>query len=175
MTYHSNIYERDQFIDICNLTTSIVGLKKGSLSHKTRRQELHVPRSIAAVIGRLEDIHPTIIAKVLKRSRYSIYHYEKVHDGHFRTWKAYRDKFNLILTAYSDLQGVMPQFDNNRGMKRHILEFVKESEKEQIEILITSGIAGCKITTSFRDFSQTLKNVKFALKKFRHSIEINLL
>jgi len=98
-----------------------------------------------------------------------------VHDGHFRTWKAYRDKFNLILTAYSDLQGVMPQFDNNRGMKRHILEFVKESEKEQIEILITSGIAGCKITTSFRDFSQTLKNVKFALKKFRHSIEINLL
>jgi len=175
MTYHSNLYEEDKFIDICNLTTSLVGLKKGSLAYKSRKQELHVLRSIAAVIGRLGDIHPTIIAKVLKRSRYSVYHYEKVHEGHYASWGEYRDKFNLILTAYNDLREMMPQFTDCLGMKKHILNFVRESRKEQVEILLTSGEAGCKIVTSFQDFSHTLENIKIALKNYSHSIKINLL
>ena len=175
MTYHSNLYEEDKFIDICNLTTSLVGLKKGSLAYKSRKHELQVPRSIAAVIGRLEDIHPTIIARILKRDRVSIYHYERVHEGHYASWEEYRDKFNLILTAYSDLKGIMPQFTDCLGMKRHVLSFVKESHKEQVEILLTSGKVGCKIITSFQDFSHTLKNIKFALENYRHSIAINLL
>ena len=175
MTYHSNITEKDKFIDICNLTTSLIGLKKGALAYKSRKREIQLPRSIVAVIGRLEDIHPTIIADILKRSRYSIYHYEKSHEGNYASWEDYRDKFNLILNAYSDLKGDMPEFTNCLAMKRYILKFVMESSKEQEEILITSGNVGCKIKTSFFDFSHTFQSLKFALKKYNHSIAINLL
>jgi len=175
MTYHSNITGKDKFIDICNLTTSLVGLEKGSLSCKSRKHKFQAPRCIAAIIGRLEDIHPTIIARILKRDRVSIYHYERVHEGHYASWEYYRNTFNLIITAYSDLKGNIPEFKNCVVMKSYILQFVKESSKEQVEIIITSGKVGCKIKTSFIDFSYILQNLKIALKEYSHSISIKLL
>ena len=167
---------KDNFIHICNLTTTILGLPKGSLAFKTRKQEFQVPRMVAAVIGRTEEnISHTIIGEVINRHRASIYHYEKSHEGNYASWEDYRDKFNLILNAYSDLKGTMPEFTNRLAMKRYVLQFVRDSSKEQVEILITSGKVGCKIKTSFFDFSHTLQNLKFALKKYNHSIAINLL
>ena len=43
---------KDNFIHICNLTTSVMGLRKGSLAYKSRKQEVQIPRMVAAVIGR---------------------------------------------------------------------------------------------------------------------------
>tara|TARA_R100001530_G_scaffold55730_2_gene40857 strand:+ start:219 stop:746 length:528 start_codon:yes stop_codon:yes gene_type:complete len=175
MTYHSNITDKDKFIDICDLTTSLVGLKRGDLANKSRRHNVQIPRSIAAVLGRLEDIHPTVIAMILKRSRYSIYHYENIHEGYYASWKEYREQFNLIMTAYKDLKENVPTFKDSKGMKRYILQFIKESKKKQVEILITSGKVGCKIITSFQDFSQILKTIKFVLKNYEHSIILQVL
>ena len=58
----------DNFKNLCDLTTNLVGLPKGSLALKTRKIEYHVPRMIAAMVARIEDrTHRDVIAKVLDR------------------------------------------------------------------------------------------------------------
>ena len=175
MTYRSKITDKEKFEYICDLTTSLVGLRKGSLSYKTRKLEIQLPRLVASNIARLSGIHQRAIADVLKRDRSLIYHYEYKHSGNYSTWKAYREMFNLVYKAFEDIEESKPAFKDNRGMKRHLLEFVEESEPYQVEILIRSGAVGCKIKTSYIKFSYILKNIKFALANFRHSIEVNLL
>lgn len=176
MTCRSKITDTDKkkFEYICNLTTSLVGLRKGSLSLKTRKQKIQLPRLVASNIARLSGIHQRTIADVLKRDRSLIYHYEIKHSGNYSTWKEYRKMFNLVYRAFEDLEEVKPVFADSKGMKRHLLEFVEESEPYQVEILITSGAVGCKIRTSFIKFSNVLKNLKFALANYNHSININL-
>ena len=175
MTYRSNITDEEKFEHICNLTTSLVGLRKGSLGFKSRKQEIQLPRLVAANIGRLNYIHQRVIAEVFNRDRSLIYHYEKNHSANYTSWKRYREVFNLVHQAFTEIETAKPSFQDKSALKTHILEFVKEPEKCQVEILITSGKVGCKIITSFKDFSHTLKNIKFALQNYRHSIEINLL
>ena len=175
MTYRSNITDEEKFEHICNLTTSLVGLRKGSLAFKSRKQEIQLPRLVASNIARLSGIHQRAIAEVLKRDRSLIYYYETTHKGNYCNWVAYRKMFNLVFKAYEEIEDVKPAFLDSRGMKQHLLEFVEESEPYQVEILITSGVVGCKIRTSFIKFSYVLKNLKFALANFRHSIDVNLL
>ena len=179
MTYRSRrplkIDDKEKFNHICELTTSLVGLRKGSLGFKSRRQEIHLPRLVAANIGLLNDIHHRVIAEVLNRHRSLIYHYEHTHGGNYMSWQKYREIFNLVHQAYTEIEESKPSFKDNRALKRHILEFVKESEKCQVEILVTSEKVGCKIITSYREFSYVLKNIKFALANYRHSIDVNLL
>ena len=175
MTYHSNITDKEKFEHICDLTTSLVGLRKGSLSFKSRKQEIQLPRLVAANIGRLDKIHHRIISDVLNRDRSLIYYYENMHGANYTSWKKYREIFNLVHQAYTEIEESKPSFEDNRAMKRYLLEFIKESTKYQVEILITSGKVGCRILTSYKSFSSTLKNIKFALANFNHSIEINLL
>jgi hypothetical protein len=174
MPYRSKITDKEKFEHICNLTTSLVGLRKGSLGIKSRKQKIQLPRLIAANIGRLNDIHHRAIADVLNRDRSLIYHYENTHSTNYTSWKEYRKLFNLIYKAYEEIEDVKPAFLDGEGMKRHLLEFVEESRPYQVEILINSGVVGCKIRTSFIKFSHTLKNIKFSLANYNHSIEINL-
>ena len=179
MPYRSRIPlkidDKEKFNHICELTTSLVGLRKGSLSFKSRRQEIHIPRLVAANIGLLNDIHHRVIAEVFNRDRSLIYHYESTHGGNYMSWQKYREIFNLVHKAYTEIEESKPSFQDNGALKRHILEFVKESEKCQVEILVTSEKVGCKIITSYREFSYVLKNIKFALANYRHSIDVNLL
>ena len=179
MPYRSRIPlkidDKEKFNHICELTTSLVGLRKGSLSFKSRKQEIHLPRLVAANIGLLNDIHHRVIAEVFNRDRSLIYHYEHTHGGNYMSWQKYREIFNLVHKAYTEIEESKPSFQDNRALKRHILEFVKESEKCQVEILVTSEKVGCKIITSYREFSYVLKNIKFALANYRHSIDVNLL
>ena len=70
----------DNFKNLCDLTTDLVGLPKGSLALKTRKTEFQVPRMIAAMVSRIEDgTHREVIAKVLDRDRTSVNHYEVRH------------------------------------------------------------------------------------------------
>tara|TARA_R100001530_G_C4312301_1_gene153389 strand:- start:633 stop:1160 length:528 start_codon:yes stop_codon:yes gene_type:complete len=174
MTYRSNITDKEKFEHICNLTTSLVGLRKGSLAFKSRKQEIQLPRLVASNIARLSGIHQRAIAEVLKRDRSLIYHYENTHSANYTSWREYRKMFNLVYKAYEEIEDVKPAFIDRKGMKQHLLEFVEESEPYQVEILITSGVVGCKIRTSFIKFSYVLKNLKFALANYNHSININL-
>ena len=72
MTYHFNMTDREKFETLCTLTTNLVGLQEGSLMDKTRKHSVQIPRMVASVIGRLEKIHPDIIADVINRHRTSI-------------------------------------------------------------------------------------------------------
>ena len=101
---------KDNFINICNLTTNILGLRKGSLSYKTRMQPLQIARMIAGVIARKEEnINRKIIAEVLNRDRTLIYHYEKQHVNNY-AWQEYRDAYNKVYLAYHKLE-------NNKKIK----------------------------------------------------------
>ena len=62
--------EEFNFKNLCNLTTKILGLPNGSLASKSKKKPLQVARAVAGYIALTEeDIHRTVIAKVLNRDR----------------------------------------------------------------------------------------------------------
>tara|TARA_R100000654_G_scaffold35308_1_gene60729 strand:- start:2447 stop:2974 length:528 start_codon:yes stop_codon:yes gene_type:complete len=175
MTYLSNITDKEKFEDICDLTTQLVGIRKGSLAFKSRKLELQIPRLVAANIGRLSFIHQRVIADVLNRDRSLIYHYEHKHGSNYASWREYREMFNKVYTAYNEINGAKTTFDDSKTLKRHLLDFTEEDRPQQVEILVKSGKVGCSLKTSYRQFSNMLKNIRFALTDYNHSLEVNLL
>ena len=164
---------KDNFRHICNITTSVLGLRKGSLSSKTRKREIQFARMIASVIARKEEgIHRQIIADVLKRDRTLIYHYENAHDGNF-TFPQYRDAFRKVYLSYYKLDVSKNIFDDPFRMKEFLIKKgVKEHPKNEVQILIKSGKVGCSIKTSYLDFSNQVENIKLALNKANYKYEI---
>ena len=164
---------KDNFINICNLTTNVVGLPKGSLALKTRKQNVQIPRMVAAVIGRIEEgISHTIIAEVINRHRASIYHYEKCHQGNY-TWEKYRNIFNKVYMTYKQIEQSKKVFIDKHYMKEFLLKNgVKESYKLEAQIMIKSGDVEIIINTSYMDFSNQLENIKFALRNYKYEMEI---
>ena len=164
---------KDNFKHICNLTTSVMGLRKGSLAYKSRKTELQIPRMVAAVIGRIEEnISHSVIAEVINRHRASIYHYEKCHQGHY-TWEKYREVFNKVYMAYKQIEQSKKVFLDRHYMKEFLLKNgVKENIKNEVTIMLKSGRIGVVITTSYMDFSNQLENIKFALRDYKYEMEI---
>jgi hypothetical protein len=169
----SKMTAKDQFIHICNLTTTVAGLRKGSLSSKSRKLEFQIPRMVASVIARKEEgIHQTVIAEVLKRDRSLIYHYEKKHNDHY-AWEKYRDIFNKVYMTYHQIENSKQTFVDRIYMREFLLKNgVKESPKNEAHILIKSDQVGVIIKTSYMDFSNQLENIKLALKNYKYQIEI---
>lgn len=166
--------QEDNFKNLCNLTTQLLGLRKGSLSYKSRRQELQIARSVASVIGRMtEDIHQTVIAKEINRDRSLIYHYEKNHKHNYATFPKYRDTFNKIYNAYTTIEDSKKTFFDLHQLQDYLRKNdVVHSSKQQVAIRIQSGKIGTDIRVSFRDFYNQLENIKFALQNFKYEIEI---
>ena len=164
---------KDNFIQICNLTTKVVGLRKGALAFKTRVQEVQIPRMVASVIARMEEeISHTIIANVLQRDRTLIYYYEKTHQANY-TWEKYRDIFNKVYMAYKKIEDSKEVFIDKNHMRRYLLRNgVTESEKQEAQIMVKSGKVGIIIKTSYFDFSNQLENIKLALINYKYEIEI---
>jgi len=164
---------KDNFTDICNLTTEVMGLQKGSLAWKSRTQELQIPRMVASVIARTEEgIHHSVIAEILNRHRSLIYHYEKSHKGNY-TWEKYRDTFNKVYMAYKKIDDKKEIFINKSHMKKYLLSNgVFESPKQEAQILVKSGDVSVIINTSYFDFSNQLENIKLALQNYKYEIEI---
>ena len=164
---------KDNFIHICNLTTNVMGLRKGSLSSKSRRTELQVPRMVASIIGRIEENTPhSIIAEVINRHRATVYHYEKCHQSYY-TWEKYREVFNKVYMAYKQIEQSKKVFIDKHYMKEYLLKNgVKESPKNETSILIKSGRVSIIIITSYMDFSNQLENIKFALIDHKYEIQI---
>jgi hypothetical protein len=164
---------KDNFIHICNLTTTVMGLPKGSLAYKSRKQDVQIPRMVAAVIGRIEEhISHSIIAEVLSRHRASIYHYEKCHQGNY-TWEKYREVFNKVYMTYKQIEQSKKVFVDRHYMKEYLLKNgVKESAKNEVNIMLKSGRIGVVIITSYMDFSNQLENIKFALRDYKYEMEI---
>lgn len=164
----------DSFRNLCDLTTKVLGLPDNSLALKNRRRPLQVARAIAGVIARTEeDIHRTIIAKVLDRDRSLIYHYEKCHKTNYATCLVYRNAFNKIYTAYKEIENTKKIFLDDDFLKHHLIKNgVIESDKCQVFLEIKSGQAICIIKTSYFDFSNQLENVKFAMSDYHFTVKI---
>tara|TARA_R110000787_G_scaffold70091_1_gene155806 strand:- start:10250 stop:10756 length:507 start_codon:yes stop_codon:yes gene_type:complete len=165
--------EKENFIQICDLTTSIVGLEKGSLSLKSRKQSLQIPRMVAAMVARIEEKTPqTVIADVLNRHRTLVYHYERMHKSNY-VWKKYRDIFNKVYMSYKKIENSKKIFIDKYHMKEFILNSgVKQSKKNEVRILINSGDVSTILITSYMDFSNQLENLKVALKDYKYTMEI---
>ena len=159
---------------ICDLTTNVLGLPKGSLALKSRKRPLQVARSISGYIARTEEnIDRKIIAKVLNRDRSLIYHYEKSHKQNYATCLVYRNTFNRIYKAYKDLSGTKEVFVDNDFMKHYLLKNgVVETLDPEVLLEIKSGQCICVIKTSYMDFSNQLEKVKFALKNYHYTVKI---
>ena len=166
--------EEYNFKNLCNLTTSVLGLPKGSLALKSRKRPLQVARAIAGYIARSEeDIHRTIIGKVLNRNRALIYHYEKTHKGNYATCPVYRKTFNLIYKAYKDIGGTKDVFLDGTFMKSYLLKNgVEETLDPDVLLEIKSGQSDCIIKTSYFDYTNQLENVNLALKNYHYTIKI---
>jgi hypothetical protein len=164
---------KDNFVHICNLTTSVLGLRKGSLSYKSRVQPLQIARMVAGVIARKEEgIHRKTIAEVLKRDRTLVYHYEKQHVNNYG-WEKYREAYNKVYLAYHKLENHKKIFNDPHIMKEFLLrKGVTEHPKKDLIILVKSGEVGCGIKTSYFDFSNQLENIKEILKSENYKYEI---
>ena len=166
--------EEINFKLLCDLTTNIVGLRKGSLSYRSRKKEYQIPRSVASVVARMvDDTHQNIIAKELKRDRASIYHYEKMHESNYRSFPKYREVFNSVLNAYSNLQGSKRTFVYNKQLEKYLKENgVTASAKYNTIIRIISGRAEYDVKVSYKDFYNQLEKCKFAMTDCNYNLEI---
>ena len=164
----------DNFKSLCSLTTRVLGLPDGSLALRSRKRPLQVARAIAGYIGRTEeDIHRTIIGKVLNRDRSLIYNYEYKHKANYANCSVYRDSFNLIYKAYKDVGGTKDFFLDKDFMKSYLLKHgVKETLESNVLLEVHSGQVKCIIKTSYFDFSNQLENVKLALKNYHFTVKI---
>jgi hypothetical protein len=174
MIYLFKMTQEDNFKNLCNLTTSLLGLRKGSLAYKSRKLELQLARSIASVIGRKEyEIPHSTIAKVINRDRTLIYHYEKRHKHNYATFPKYRDIFNKVFNAFQSIENSKKSFFDLHQLKNYLRKNgVSNSAKHQVTIQIQSGKVGTDIKVSYRDFYNQLENVKLALQNFKYEIEI---
>tara|TARA_B100000902_G_scaffold252499_1_gene238895 strand:- start:466 stop:975 length:510 start_codon:yes stop_codon:yes gene_type:complete len=166
--------EEINFKAICDLTTQVLGLKKGSLALRSRKRPLQVARAVAAYIGRLEqNIHRTTIGKELNRDRSLIYHYENTHKHNYATCLVYRNSFNKVYAAFEDIDKTKKTFKDDDMLKSHLLQSgVIESKKVQVCIEVKSGESVCIIKTSYFDFSKQFENIKFAMENYHCKIKI---
>ena len=164
----------DNFKNLCNLTTKVLGLPDGSLASKSRRSELQIPRSVASVIAMMEDdIHPIIIAKVIKRDRCSVYHYQNTHKSNYANKEKYRNIFNKIYRSYKNLEGTKDFFLDGDYMRDYLLKNgVSMAYGGDVSLEVKSGQVKCIIKTSYFDFSNQLENVKLALKNYHFTVKI---
>ena len=164
----------DNFKNLCNLTTRVLGLPDGSLALNTRRSEVQIPRSVASVIARMvDDTHPLVIAKVIKRNRCSVYHYQNTHKSNYANWERYRDTFNTVYKAYKNINGSKDFFLDKDFMKSYLLKNgVTEVLNSDILLEVASGQVKCIIKTSYLDFSNQLENIKLALKNYHYTVKI---
>jgi len=174
MIYHSKMIQEENFKNLCDLTTSLVGLRKGSLAYKSRKQEYQVPRSVAAVVARMvDDIHPNIIAKQLKRDRVSVYHYERTHQSNYSSFPKYRKTFNQVFNAYTHIQGSKRVFADLNHLKQHLRDHgVRNSDNHQTTIRISSGRVQNDVKVSYRDFYEQLEKCKLALVDCNYNLKI---
>ena len=164
----------DNFKSLCRLTTEVMGLPKDSLSLKSRKQPLQIARAFTGYLGRTEEnIHRSIIGKVLNRNRSLIYHYEYNHKNKYATSLVYRNTFNKIYKAYKDLNGTKDFFLDGDKMRGYLLKNgVSMTYNGNVSLKVTSGHVSCIVKTSYIDFTNQLKNVKLALKNYHYTIKI---
>jgi hypothetical protein len=126
------------------------------------------------VVARMiDDTHQNVIAKELKRDRSLVYHYEKMHESNYRSFPKYREVFNMVYNAYSNIRGSKRTFADTRELEKYLKENgVTNSEKYQIIIRVTSGRVEYDVKVSYKDFYNQLEKCKFAMTDCNYNLEI---
>tara|TARA_R110000765_G_scaffold69032_4_gene133630 strand:+ start:240 stop:755 length:516 start_codon:yes stop_codon:yes gene_type:complete len=166
--------DREKFESLCNLTTNLVGLQKGSLSDKTRKQSIHIPRMVASVIARINKIHSTIIADIIKRDRTSVIHYVKSHKHNYASFPKYRDVFNTVYNSYRELVNSKKAFKTIEELRMFLVKSgIKITiKKPQVYIKIKSNSVVYKIKTNYLNCSENINIIKESLKDYNYTLEI---
>ena len=175
MIYLFNMTDREKFEKICDLTTNIVGLDRGSLAEKTRKETIHIPRMVASIVGRLvHDIHPNIIAKVIDRDRTSILHYEKLHTVNYATFPKYRELFNHVYNMYNDILNLKRKFKSKENIRMLLVKsgIDVNVKKPQVYIIIKSGSIVYKLKTNYFYCSENINTIKDVFKDYNYTLEI---
>ena len=174
MIYLSKMTDTEKFINICDLTTNLVGLHKGALSEKTRKQEYQTPRMVASIIAILEkEIHYKVIAEVLNRDRSLIYHYEKNHKHNYSTFPQYRDVFNLVYNSYKEIEITKKTFKTREDLMSCLkLAGIKSVVKPQVKVKIKSGDALFTLNTNYFDFTNNINIINESLKDYDYKTNI---
>lgn len=172
--YHSKMTEESNFKNLCNLTTRLLGLRKGSLALKSRKKEFQIARAVASVIARKVDkIHQNVISKEIKRDRSLIYHYEKTHESNYSTYPKYRETFNVIYNAYTQIEDARLTFVDLFHLQEHLRKNnVRHSAKEQTSIIVKSGDVQARIKLSYRDFYKQENLIKLAMNGYKCELKI---
>ncbi len=167
--------EREKFESICDLTTNLVGLHKGSLADKTRKESIHIPRMVASLVGRLiHDIHPTVIANVINRDRTSVLHYQKLHKHNYASFPEYRELFNRVYNMHNQILNLKKKVTSKESLRMLLVKSgVNISKKKsQVYVKIKSGTIVYKLKTDYLDCSDNIKIIEDALKDYDYSLEI---
>jgi len=169
-----NLTDEQEMKDLCEIATQICSLEKGSLSCKSRRKEYTLPRSIVAVLARKElGIHYNLVANILNRTRYSVYHYEKGHQANYQSWKDYRVLFNKIYNAYTDLRIPKKKFNEPSEMTEYLTDIgIRHSKNPEMYIVISTARWEVQIDTDCKSFSKNMELCKLALKDYNCKIYI---
>jgi len=164
----------NNFKNICNLTTKVLGLPKNHLLVKNRKVEYMIPRAVACIIGRLENCtkHQTM-SKVLGFNRASIYYYEKQHHKRFKYWPEYRRTFNKVYIEYKNLESDKKTFIRSASIYNYLINNgIEESDRPDLSILIKSGNVSTEIKTCYFECSAQLKKIKFAMKEYKYEVKL---
>ena len=167
--YHFNMQEIqiDNFNNVCNLTIKLLELPADALESKSRKHEYQVARSVASCVSRMLDgTHQNVIAKRLKRDRTLIYHYDKKHNGDYKSFPLYRKAFDRVYNAYSDIQNARLKFRDINHLQDHIKKFGIRHSSGIINqsIRIKAGDLVMDIMLSYKDFYNQLELCKLALR-----------
>ena len=165
---------REKFEAICDLTTHIVGLQRGSLAYKTRKQEILVPRMVASVIGIMtKDIRPTTIADIIKKDRTSVLHYMNSHKTNYASFPYYRNIFNKVYNAFNESEKIKVVLTSRKEICKCLIDAgIKISANPQVKIKIKSGKAKYVLPTSYLDFSKNIDIIKNAFREVDYSTDI---
>tara|TARA_R110000824_G_scaffold89988_1_gene220242 strand:- start:1562 stop:2098 length:537 start_codon:yes stop_codon:yes gene_type:complete len=175
----THINDKSDLSLLCNLATQICGIRKGSLSRKGvgyKSEKYSVPRSVVSIIALKElGIHYNTISRQMNRHRTSIYHYEKKHESDYMSYPLYRETYNRIMSAHTDLRKNKKKFNGPSEMIKHLsMKGVKNSNDHGIKIHIKSEGFSVTVSSSFNDFSDNMRICNESLKDYNCKINFDV-
>ncbi len=165
---------KENFIEICRLTTSVLELPYSHLEVRKRTEEYMIPRAVACVIGRLENgtKHRTM-SNVLGINRATIYYYEKEHHKRFKFWPKYRNTFNKVYLEYKNTESNKKVFVRSASIKNYLSKNgIADNDKPDLSILIMSGNVCTPIHTTYFDCSEQIKRIKYIMKDYKYELKL---
>ena len=160
--------------ELCDIATNIVGLEQGSLASFTRKEPYVLARQVVANICLNQGIHFVTIAKVLNRDRSNINHYQKNHTGNFKTWLEYRRLFTKVYNAYKEDKKEQKTFLSEQDLRSYLLNNGVSISDGEVFIVVKSGLLKTVITTSYKDFSNQLENIRIALFEYKYKLDVQI-